>query len=795
MTDKNVNIDWTTTYGNLEEDSKRIVNTYVKLKEEAQEAGAVVEESADTIEGSNKKIGDSAETAADDVEKGNAKIKNSFADLKNFLKNAAIFAGVTLGVREFFNVTGEFEERINNIGTLLGGNKEEADALGESIQELSKRFPKDPNEIGAAAYDVVSAGIEGVANQTKVLESSLNLAVAGLGSTEQAVDLTTSALNAFKLEAEDSEQVAQVLFKAVKNGKTTVDDLSQGFGGVAGTVAQAGISFDDFIATVSAATTVGQPASQVYTQLKAVIAGLTRDTDESAELWERLGVESFPQLIEQAGGLGEALKVLREEYDGNDAGLLKLVGSTEALNAINTVGVAVYDSYVDTLGDMRSATDDLSTAVETQREGFNATVQELRNNVTVLLIRLANVILPAVSAAIRGLVEFINSSNPAFQAIKAFLVVLTGGAIVSALTGIGAAAGVAAGGFATLTASLAPLVALITGPIGIIAGVAALGVGVYNLVDSFLTLDGQLERSEKKLEEQKQKIEELSQAADDAAERRKAKEEELTEFIGEEAAKRVQQAVLESEGQKDLLEELVKEAQKTQKQETGNKAIESKARLDISAAEAEAIISMEKKLRDETNKARAESVKSAIQQISILQAQISKLSDSRLQAVNDRVDRLRKLAESGESGALSKFFGTDIESQLDRALEEQEQILSDRNEANEKLEAALLSGAESLADISDKELKNLFDTVGQESLEVLNVRLGEVQAKRREDAEAAAQAEKDRQAELDKSKNKIDKLGGSTSGAAEKTKEADEAASKGNISATTTCRIMTGGWM
>lgn len=51
-------------------------------------------------------------------------------------------------------------------------------------------------------YDVVSAGITGTANQLEVLNrSGERLAVAGLGTTKEAVDITTSALNAFGAEA------------------------------------------------------------------------------------------------------------------------------------------------------------------------------------------------------------------------------------------------------------------------------------------------------------------------------------------------------------------------------------------------------------------------------------------------------------------------------------------------------------------------------------------------------------------------------------------------------------------
>ena len=90
-----------------------------------------------------------------------------------------------------------------------------------------------------------SAGVS-AGDAMGVLNDSARLAVAGLGTTKEAVDIATSAINAFGLQGDKAAGVYDVVFTAIKNGKTTLSQLSQGFGAVAGTVAQAGVAVPGF---------------------------------------------------------------------------------------------------------------------------------------------------------------------------------------------------------------------------------------------------------------------------------------------------------------------------------------------------------------------------------------------------------------------------------------------------------------------------------------------------------------------------------------------------------------------
>jgi TP901 family phage tail tape measure protein len=157
---------------------------------------------------------------------------------------------------------------------------------------------------------VLSAGITDSAKALQVLRDSAELGVAGLGSTSEAVDIMTSALNAFSAQGLESRDVANILFQTTAVGKTTVAELAQSFGNVAAIVATAGVEFADFQAATAALTTAGLSASVAQNQLRAAVTALIAPSQQMKDIYSELGVKDFTQLLEKTGSLGGAFVAL-----------------------------------------------------------------------------------------------------------------------------------------------------------------------------------------------------------------------------------------------------------------------------------------------------------------------------------------------------------------------------------------------------------------------------------------------------------------------------------------------------
>ncbi|MCP6719745.1 MAG: phage tail tape measure protein [Patescibacteria group bacterium] len=329
--------------------------------------------------------------------------------VKSFIPVLGVI-GLGLAFKNIIQSAAEFEQQMSNIATLISGDSTEAiKGFTKGIQELSKVIPKDPKELGAAAYQIVSAGISDVNEALDVLKSSSRLAVAGLGTTEEATDLLTSALNAFGISSDKSEETAAILFNTVKQGKTTVAQLSRAFGMVAPIAAEMGVSLEELQAATAALTLTGLQTSVAQTQLRAAMASLMKPTKEAKDLFDSLGVVSFKQLIDKSGGLVGAFEKLKEAAAGNEEALAKAAGSVEGLNAILSLTGSQSEAFAKTMESTKDATVNFDEAVQKQNETAKAQFQLLKNKLNVELQKLALIILPALVEIMKVLPTIVNA--------------------------------------------------------------------------------------------------------------------------------------------------------------------------------------------------------------------------------------------------------------------------------------------------------------------------------------------------------------------------------------------------
>lgn len=312
-----------------------------------------------------------------------------------------IVAGVGASIKEL----ADFESKMSDISTLIAGDSTQA--VGDftaGINEMMKRVPKSADELGESAYSIVSAGINNTSEALAVLEESARLAVGGLGTTAEATDLMTSAINTFASEGLDATQISDILFKTVKNGKTTVAELSQSFGASAPVIAEAGVTLADFQAATAALTTTGLPASQAQMGLRQAIIALTKPTGDMEKLFVSLGMNGR-ELIQTEANLADVFSVLKKEADKQNISWEKSIGSVEALNATTGIMDTTVDAYQNTLGDMLDGTNSLNGAVEKQNQTTAAQFQLMKNQLNVAMREFAVEIMPLVRKAIEVITD------------------------------------------------------------------------------------------------------------------------------------------------------------------------------------------------------------------------------------------------------------------------------------------------------------------------------------------------------------------------------------------------------
>lgn len=417
------------------------------------------------------------------------RINEASFHFNNGITAARRFADAAMSV---VGVAAEFGKGMASVSTLVDTAAESMTEMGEAVLAIGRKVPVPLAELTQGLYDIRSAGIP-ASDAIDVLNRSARLAVAGLGTTREAADLVTSSLNAFGLKGRDAAEVYNNIFKTIQAGKTTISGLAQGFGAVAGTVATAGVKLDEYLASVAALTVTGLPAAVAHTQLRAAIAGLTRESEIGKAVLDALGAKTFKELIDKAGGMVNAFKLVTQALGGNDANIIKLLGSVEAYNAVVALTGRQNTVFTDTLGKMRNGIDTVGGAFDKQNATMSSSLQRLTNAVTQFGIAFGNALAPVIEEVtdfVTGITEAFKNLTPEMQELIArfgMIAAAIGPGVIAAgffANALGALIPV----FTTIGATVAALIAS-TGPIGLFVISASAAVTAWNIFkDDIITI-------------------------------------------------------------------------------------------------------------------------------------------------------------------------------------------------------------------------------------------------------------------------------------------------------------------
>jgi len=307
----------------------------------------------------------------------------------------------------------QFEKAMSNVSTLISGDATPAiEKLSEGIKDMMGVVPVDAEQLGASAYSIVSAGISDMDQALIVLEASSKLAVSGLGSAEESTDLLTTAINAFGLNADEADKAADVLFKTVKSGKTTVGDLSRAFGKMAGNASAASVTFIDAQAATAALTTVTGKTAESQNALAQVFLELTIAGGKLDKGLSTNG-SSLDKLNDAIGkkGLVKGFEDVRDELKLTDTQFKNLFSSAEGGTAVFQLLTSANEAYIDTAESMTDGSDALTEAFDKQKESTHAQWQLLKNHFNVALMELGDRVLPSLVTAMEGLNSIMGASR------------------------------------------------------------------------------------------------------------------------------------------------------------------------------------------------------------------------------------------------------------------------------------------------------------------------------------------------------------------------------------------------
>ena len=269
---------------------------------------------------------------------------------------AAVTAFAVSSIKKF----ADFENKMNEVFTLLPGITEEAmGAMSDDVKALSEEMGLLPDEIIPALYQAISAGIpqENVFDFMKIASQA---AIGGVTTLEVAVDGLTSVVNAYGSSVITAQEAADIMFTAVRLGKTDFNQLSASLFQVNPIAAALGVSFEDVAAAMAEITAQGVPTSIAATQLRAMFVELSKASSTVAQSFAEITGTSFKEFIAEGHNVNDALQLLSKYANENDIQMQDMFTSVEAGSAVLALTGSHTESFtakIDEMGNVAGATE------------------------------------------------------------------------------------------------------------------------------------------------------------------------------------------------------------------------------------------------------------------------------------------------------------------------------------------------------------------------------------------------------------------------------------------------------
>ena len=150
-------------------------------------------------------------------------------------------------------------------------------------------------------------------------------------------------------------EASDLMFTAVKLGKTDFNQLSKELYKVAPIAASVGIEFGAVTASLADMTAKGVPTAQAASMLKVAMAELAKEGTKASNNFAELSGQTLPTFLAEGGKFEDALVMMKEGADKAGLSVMDLFGSVEARQAILPLTADGGAGLVSTMGEMSAS--------------------------------------------------------------------------------------------------------------------------------------------------------------------------------------------------------------------------------------------------------------------------------------------------------------------------------------------------------------------------------------------------------------------------------------------------------
>jgi methyl-accepting chemotaxis protein len=336
------------------------------------------------------------------------------------------------------------KESISGIGNFIGGliegpkqmekamaqltfvskdAKDNADMIKSSLSAMSRAMPiKDTKELVYAMKDLAADGFN-VQDSLKLMEQAARGAVAGNTEVGASVGVLKSIIGAYGLEVEKSAEIQDKLFKASQMTGEGYDNIANSMSGAITNVATLGVSFDNFLGSVTALTKINTPLQESI--------GLM-------DMASKQFTDSLGSAYMETHSLTDIMIGVYEKANGEFGKIVDMGMKPELARAILKIGqnANAVKSDLEELGNASGTTED---AFKTSANSIENLMQTIQNNFNSVKGSFANALLPVVSEVLevfKNVMQWIGNLPAPIKTVISSIGILSTAFVTLKVTGI-----------------------------------------------------------------------------------------------------------------------------------------------------------------------------------------------------------------------------------------------------------------------------------------------------------------------------------------------------------------------
>lgn len=502
----------------------------IQFGNELRTVSGQLEEAKGNAEGCATSI-DKYGNSVSEADKNTGNISNSLIKLQENYAFKQLSEGAKKLLDEMIECAGvaeQFEYSMAKVQSIARVSDPELNTMSEDIRRLGAEMGYSASEISEAVYQAISASVD-AADAMSFVKDATTLARAGFTDTTTAVDVMTTALNAYGAEANSTEHIMDALITTQNLGKTTVAELAQSMGTVIPTAAAYNVSLDQLSASYTILTKNGINTANATTYISGMLTELADSGSTVAKILKEKTGKTFGQLTADGMSLGDVMDILKNSVDGDSEAFANLWGNVRAGRGALSIANAGSTEFNKTLTALKNSTGAAREAFETMADTAEMTNQRFSASVENLKIAVGESLSPTLQFLEKIGIGILNVVTEFVEENPLLITALTGAAVtVTTVTAAIAAYNVAM----AIANALSQNYAAIAGALAA-GAVMGLTVGAISAATAVSDLNDEFKRFISEADAVIEKTEAMAESGHESVEATETEREYIDALIGE----------------------------------------------------------------------------------------------------------------------------------------------------------------------------------------------------------------------------------------------------------------------